>query len=136
MGKSTGKKLLGLCLFLLVIDIFAQIPKDKQLHYGAGIITGTIGYEYVYIKTKDRKKAFIAGITTSFLAGAFKETIDATQKGNKFDAKDLLATTLGGFTITINLNYNEKLNNRIINSFRKHNKRSRKKRKQISKRSL
>jgi len=113
--------------------MLGQIPKDKQLHYGAGIITGTIGYEYVYIKTKDRKKAFIAGITTSFLVGAFKETIDATQKGNKFDAKDLLATTLGGFTVTINLKYNEKLNNRIINSFRKRNKRTRKKGKQISK---
>ena len=113
--------------------MLGQIPKDKQLHYGAGILTGTVGYEYIYIKTKDRKKAFIAGITTSFLAGAFKETIDATQKGNKFDPKDLLATTLGGFTITINLKYNEKLNNRIINSFRKRNKRTRKKRKQISK---
>ena len=39
-------------LFALVSN--AQIPKDKQLHFAAGIIAGSTGYGYVWNKTKNK----------------------------------------------------------------------------------
>ena len=77
-----------------------------------------VGYEYVYSKTKDKNKAFVAGILTSALAGTAKETYDSFQPNNKFDTKDLTATVLGGISIglTIKLfNKNKKKNEKNIN---------------------
>ena len=102
------KKLAVVLFFTLSITNAQEIPKDKQLHFAAGTITGTLGYEYVYSKTKDRKKAFAAGVLTSIAAGVFKESLDATQSGNKFDLKDLTATTLGGITVSFTINLFDK----------------------------
>ena len=102
------KKLAVVLFFTLSITNAQQVPEDKQLHFGAGLISGTIGYEYVYSKTKDRKKAFAAGVLTSIAAGVFKESLDATQPGNKFDLKDLTATTLGGITVSFTINLFDK----------------------------
>jgi len=102
------KKLAVVLFFTLSITNAQEIPKDKQMHFVAGTITGALGYEYVYSKTKDRKKAFAAGVLTSIAAGVFKETLDSTQPGNKFDFKDLTATTLGGITINITINLFDK----------------------------
>ena len=82
----------------------AQIPKDKQLHFAAGMIASSTGYGYVWNKTKDKKKALIAGIGTAILAGTAKEILDSRQVNNKFDIKDLTATTLGGITIGVTIN--------------------------------
>ena len=89
--------------FTLSITNAQGIPKDKQLHFGAGLVSGTVGYEYVYSKTNNRKKAFAAGILTSVLAGVVKETYDSTQSGNKFDIKDLGATALGGISVNVTI---------------------------------
>jgi VanZ family protein len=62
----------------------------------------------VYSKTKDRKKAFAAGVLTSMAVGIFKESLDATRPGNKFDLKDLAATTLGGITVSFTINLFDK----------------------------
>ena len=97
------KKLAVVLFFTLSITNAQQVPEDKQLHFGAGLISGTIGYEYVYSKTKDRKKAFAAGILTSVLAGVAKETYDSTRPGNKFDVKDLGATALGGISVNVTI---------------------------------
>ena len=87
----------------------AQIAKDKQLHFAAGSIAGSTGYTYVWQKTKDKKKATIAGIGTALLAGTVKEIIDSTQDNNNFDTKDLAATALGGITISVTINlFNKK----------------------------
>ena len=102
------KKIAVVLFFTLSITNAQEIPKDKQLHFAAGTITGTLGYEYVYSKTKDRKKAFAAGVLTSIAAGVFKESLDATQSGNKFDLKDLTATTLGGITVSFTINLFDK----------------------------
>ena len=102
------KKLAVVLFFTLSITNAQEIPEDKQLHFAAGTITGTLGYEYVYSKTKDRKKAFAAGVLTSIAAGVFKESLDATQPGNKFDLKDLAATTLGGITVSFTINLFDK----------------------------
>ena len=102
------RKLAVVLFFTLSITNAQEIPKDKQLHFAAGTIPGTLGYEYVYSKTKNRKKAFAAGVLTSIAAGVFKETLDSTRPGNKFDFKDLTATTLGGITINITINLFDK----------------------------
>ena len=102
------KRLAVVLFFTLSITNAQEIPKDKQMHFVAGTITGTLGYNYVYSKTKDRKKAFIAGVITSIAVGICKETLDATQPGNKFDFKDLATTTLGGITIGVTINLFDK----------------------------
>ena len=95
-------------LFALVSN--AQIPKDKQLHFAAGIIAGSTGYGYVWNKTKNRKKALIAGIGTAILAGTAKEILDSMENDNRFDTKDLAATALGGVTISVTVNlFNKRL---------------------------
>jgi len=102
------KRLAVVLFFTLSITNAQEIPKDKQMHFVAGTITGTLGYEYVYSKTKDRKKAFIAGVVTAIAVGICKETLDSTQPGNKFDLRDLTATTLGGITVGVTINLFDK----------------------------
>ncbi len=97
------KKLAVVLFFTLSITNAQDIPKDKQLHFAAGMLSSSVGYDYVYSKTKDRKKAFAAGILTSVLAGVAKETYDSTQSGNKFDIKDLGATALGGVSVSVTI---------------------------------
>ena len=97
------KKLLF--FFLLAPSlVFSQLlqEKDKQLHFAAGALSGTVGHLYFFNKTQDKKTAIIAGISTSLLAGLAKETYDASQ-GGKFDGRDILATTLGGITVNITI---------------------------------
>jgi len=107
---------------LLVSLCFGQIQKDKYYHFGAGVVSGYTGYKTVDLP-----------IATLFVVGFGKETLDYIQYG-KFDTKDLLATTLGGFAVSltiklINKPKDEKINKCIICNYRKHKrKRSRKKR--------
>jgi len=112
------KKLAVVLFFTLSITNAQDIPKDKKLHFQAGVITGAIGYDFVYSKTKDRNKAFAAGILTSVLAGVAKETYDSTRQGNKFDIKDLGATALGGVSVNLTIklfNKKKKKNEKNIN---------------------
>ena len=98
-------------LFVMGIVGFAnaQIPEDKKLHFAAGTLAGTTGYSYVWQKTKDKKKAMLAGIGTAILAGTIKELVDSSQPNNKFDTKDLAATALGGITVSVTINlFNKK----------------------------
>lgn len=89
-------------MFMLLCNTcFGQIAHDKKLHYGAGVIVSAASYEFIYGITKDKKKARIYSFATAILVGSLKEAIDATQKGNRFDPNDLLATTLGGITVGI-----------------------------------
>ena len=99
----------AILIALFALDAKAQIAKDKQLHFAAGSIAGSAGYTYVWQKTKDKKKATIAAISTALLAGTVKEIIDSTQDNNSFDTKDLAATALGGITISVTINlFNKK----------------------------
>ena len=93
----------------------AQIPRDKQLHFAAGTIAGATGYTYVWQKTKDKKKAALAGVGTALLAGTIKELVDSSQPNNRFDTKDLAATALGGITISVTINLSNKRKHVEIN---------------------
>ena len=112
------KKLAVVLFFTLSITNAQDIPKDKRLHFQAGVITGAIGYDFVYSKTKDRNKAFFGGLLTSVLAGTAKEVYDSTLPGNKFDIKDLSTTALGGLSVNLTIklfNKNKKKNEKNIN---------------------
>jgi len=113
------KRLAFMLLFTFNTVNAQEIPKDKQMHFAAGTITGSLGYSYIYGKTKDRKKAFIAGVITSIAVGICKETLDSTQPGNKFDLRDLTATTLGGITVGVTINLFDKKKKKRIKKQKK-----------------
>tara|TARA_Y100000361_G_C11112582_1_gene318474 strand:+ start:83 stop:424 length:342 start_codon:yes stop_codon:yes gene_type:complete len=81
---------------------FILQEQDKQLHFGAGMITSGLGYTWSFNKHQDKKKALITGIATSIVAGIAKETFDSI-RGGDFDERDILATTLGGITVSVTI---------------------------------
>ena len=99
------KKLIILFVLLPTLS-FAQLltEEDKQMHFAAGAITSTIVYDYVYRKTDSKKKALIYSIASSILVGTLKEVADSRIPGNRFDTRDLLATTYGGITFSVTFN--------------------------------
>ncbi len=72
--------------------------KDKQIHFTAGTVFGALGYDMIWQRTHNKKQAILGGIVLSSAAGIAKEVID-----EEFDNKDLLATVLGGITISITI---------------------------------
>lgn len=98
-------------LLLIPLFLFNTIPSNAQLltesdkkdHFMAGAFIGSFTYALVLNKTEDNRKAFLASVATSVLFGTIKETLDSRQKGNFFDARDLLATTYGGISIGVTL---------------------------------
>ena len=106
------KLILPLVFSLISLNLSSQTfieQKDKHLHFAAGNAFGTVGYSYVYLKTKNKKKAIIGGLISATLVGTIKETLDSTEPKNKFDLEDLAATALGGITISITFNlFNKK----------------------------
>ena len=114
---------------LLTTFSFAQIQKDKYYHFTAGVVSGYTGYKTVELP-----------IATSFVVGFGKESLDYLQYG-KFDSKDLLATTLGGVAVSltiklINKSKDEKINNRIVRSYRKHERIQRRQKRRLLKKDI
>jgi len=106
-------RLIQLIIFsLLAIKTQAQTfiqQQDKHLHYTAGAAFGAVSYNYVWSKTKNKKKALASAIISSIALGVIKETIDHGKKNNEFDFEDLAATTLGGLSIGITIDlFNKK----------------------------
>lgn len=95
-------------LILMIMDANAQIKKDHELHYLGGFIIGGTAYTYAYSKTGDKKLAFWSGLCSSFMAGVSKELIDAKYFDGYVDHDDILATTLGGLTISLTIPLFEK----------------------------
>jgi uncharacterized protein YfiM (DUF2279 family) len=97
------KKLLIVSAILIVSSAsYGQIDKEHQLHFAAGAVTSSATYLYVYHKTKDRKKAKIYGLASAFVVGLGKELYDE-YKYKGYDNKDLIATVLGGVTLTFTI---------------------------------
>ena len=114
---------------LLTTFSFAQIQKDKYYHFRAGVVSGYTGYKTVELP-----------IATSFVVGFGKESLDYIQYG-MFDTKDLLATTLGGVAVSltiklINKSKDEKINNRIVRSYRKHERIQRRQKRRLLKKDI
>lgn len=80
------------------------VSYDDRLHFGAGAVISAGTYTVVYLKTKDKKKAFWYSLGTSVLAGVAKEVRDSGQKNNIFDTGEIVATALGGLTASTTIN--------------------------------
>ena len=122
MERSTKRTYrLVIIATLLSTLCFSQIQQDKCYHFAAGVISEYTGSKLDF------------PIGSAFVIGFAKETYDYIDYG-RFDSKDLLATTLGGFALSVTLKLinkpkNEKFDNSIIRKYRNHKrKRSRKKR--------
>jgi len=91
-------------LLLFPALLFGQLlqEKDKQLHFAAGMVTGAAGYTLVYNKTENKTLAILGGITSSVAAGLAKELYD-NQNGGKADPRDILATSLGGLSVSVTI---------------------------------
>ena len=69
------------------------ISGDDKLHLGAGFIISSATYTAVYIKTKNKKKAFWYSLGMSALAGVTKELIDVSEN-ERFDTGEIVAPPL------------------------------------------
>ena len=97
-------------------EIRIEAGISLKLHFAAGSVIGAAGYVYSYNKHYNKKRAFINGVCTAFAAGVVKEIYDGENDGY-VEHEDILATTLGGITITAILhllNKNKKSNYRIL----------------------
>lgn len=104
ISKRTYRLIIGTTL--LSTFAFAQIEKDKQLHFAAGLISGYVG-EKVFDTPE-------SPIISAFAVGLGKEIYDEITYGG-FDDFDLFATTLGGIVIyLVNKPKKNKLTNKIL----------------------
>ena len=101
ISKRTYRLIIGTTL--LSTFAFAQIEKDKQLHFASGLISGYVG-EKVFDTPE-------SPIISAFAVGLGKEIYDEITYGG-FDDFDLFATTLGGVVIyLVNKPKKNKINN-------------------------
>jgi len=84
-------------------DRFILTEPDKQLHFAAGVIATTVGYEWALKKYGDKKKAFFIRLGLGLTAGIAKESFDNWRPGNYFDERDVVATFMGSLSVTIPL---------------------------------
>jgi uncharacterized protein YfiM (DUF2279 family) len=105
-----------LFLFLFVNSVFAQVDRDKVLHFVGGNLYGLAGAGIAkQISGGDRYWTFVGAIGGSTLIGLGKEAVDASQNEGGWDNDDLLATILGGTTVgfTIDIFDDRKKKNRL-----------------------
>lgn len=98
------KKLILISLLLSFFNLNAQLltEDDKQKHFAAGAVIGSLAYGIVLEETQDKTTAFIASVAAAFAVGYLKETRDKN-RGYGFDNRDLLASSYGGLTASITL---------------------------------
>ena len=90
------KKQILLSVLLMTLAMNAQsIPKDKQKHFAAGVVTGVLSS----IIVKDNPLKIIL---SSVIVGVGKEVYDHV-KHKTFDFKDATATILGGVTVAVTI---------------------------------
>ena len=98
------KRIITILFIFIALVSFAQKPMykqfDKQMHFSAGLVAGTLGYAAGYNLTHSKFKATLISIGTAVLVGTLKETYDYFDYG-RFDKQDLLATSLGSVTVVI-----------------------------------
>lgn len=98
------KKIITLLSLILTFTMTSQIQDDKIKHFAAGAFIGGGVQSIVYSQTRNTAKAFLWGLGSSITIGVLKEVKDEIDYGG-FDTKDLLATILGGLTVTIPLDF-------------------------------
>tara|TARA_B100000963_G_scaffold104654_1_gene90637 strand:- start:5102 stop:5467 length:366 start_codon:yes stop_codon:yes gene_type:complete len=105
------KPILLITILLTTINVYGQSTynpfvllkeNDKQLHFGAGMVTSALGYTWSYNKHQNKKRAIVTGLCTAFAAGVAKELFDGA-RGGQIDHRDIFATTLGGITMSVTI---------------------------------
>ena len=91
---------------------FILTEPDKRLHFAAGAIATTVGYEWALKRYGDKKKAFFVGLGVGLAAGITKESFDNWRPGNYFDERDVLATFMGSLSVSIPLSLFRKPKNK------------------------
>ncbi|RLD28136.1 MAG: hypothetical protein DRI75_07650 [Bacteroidetes bacterium] len=76
---------------------------DEKIHLAAGALMSATTYTLVYTSTKSKKKAFWYSLGTTTLASILKEVYDSSKDNNRFDTNEAIATTIGGFTVSMTL---------------------------------
>ncbi len=77
--------------------------EDQKKHFAAGAVISGATYTLVYLKTKNKTKAFWYSLGISSLAGFAKEYYDSEKFNTKIDTGEVFATFLGGFTVSTTL---------------------------------
>ena len=99
MKKFTLIKIAVIALILLltafVHTTFAQIPYDKKLHIGAGVVVSSWGTFAANSCGYNPEQCAALGLATARGAGVAKELADGLGFGT-MDIKDLRATMYGG----------------------------------------
>lgn len=106
-------------IFALFFTSFCSaqfVSGDDKLHLGTGFLISGSTYTAVYIKTKNKKKAFWISLGMSTLAGVTKELIDVSEN-ERFDTGEIVATTIGGLVActTLSLFVGKKKNEKLKN---------------------
>lgn len=101
---KTTTTLFILCLTAIQFCNAQFISTDDKLHFGTGALISATTYTVVYSVTKNKKKAFWYSFGMATLAGLSKEIYDSTKKLNRFDTGELVATSLGGLTMSTTIN--------------------------------
>ena len=96
------KNLTLIILFVTALS-YGQLAKDKKLHFIAGAGVSAVTYVIALELTKDTRKAFWYSFSSAILAGLIKEIIDESKYGG-FDSRDLLASSIGGLTVSTTFN--------------------------------
>jgi uncharacterized protein YfiM (DUF2279 family) len=103
MNDKLKHAIAGIALLMLTASLSAQIPYDKKLHAGAGVVIGTWGTFAGNSMNWKPEKAALFGMGSVAVAGLGKELWDEIEYGG-WDWKDLGATMIGG-TIGTGLSY-------------------------------
>ena len=100
------KQIFLIILFMLTTSIAGQNfilqEKDKQMHFVAGAAVGALGYHWSYKRHGNKTRAQITAVATSLTVGILKELYD-NRTGGTVEAKDVLATSMGGALITFTI---------------------------------
>ena len=102
-----------LLLMLLSCISYGQLAHDKKLHIIAGAGVSAVTYAITLEITRDTKNAFWYSFGSAVLAGLIKEIIDESKYGG-FDSRDLLASSIGGLTVSTTLNLFHKQQKKMI----------------------
>jgi hypothetical protein len=91
------KLVISIFLLFFMTNLVAQNPRDAAKHIGAGVVIGVAGgYAADKITNGQRGWKWAGAVGSSFAAGLAKETFYDKPRGNEWEAKDVLYTTLGG----------------------------------------
>ncbi|WP_420322112.1 hypothetical protein [Flagellimonas sp.] len=100
-------------VFMIGSQLFAQIERDKALHFLGGNLFGLAGAGVAkQITDGNRAWTFVGSVVGSALVGIGKEAVDAGQENNQWDNDDLAATILGGVTVGVTIEIFSKKRNK------------------------